>query len=708
MLLFFRIILWLLLSWLMSSCVSVGKLSDDPCKKNDSLWDLTSYSRSELSLLAKNLSSRSYPSDRSSGCHTALLGRVYEALGQLKKASDAFALASKKLPEVSVYFLLAKARIEIKRQNLDEAHRIASAVLKDSSLPTRFTLRVEQLLAEIARQKKDHVQIVATHQRLMNKGHNDHELLFNLATALAKAGEHEKASTVFKKLLIEFPHLTPKKTTDKLHSLAGHQLSPQDIEKRFDKLMEQGAYDQVVKDARTLKSASSVDAEVKEYAQTLAIKALLINRQFAKGLRESTTLMKQKNATPKALESHAFALGKLGRLMEAAKAYQKFLVSAVDPEDKAKGCFFAGFSLYEASLYSMALSTWENCHKAIRNTELYENYLWYQALSYLLSGNYTKSHALLGDLQNRYKKSDEREKYGYFLGYTLHRLDQIKEGDALMVKSVNKSQPTYYSLLAKKTLGLANFRGLALPSDALQKRALLEKDQDCQNASMLYHLGFADDARDLVFLSKASAQNKLGLLQQMGFYHDAWQRAHQLKIGAILQKERLTDNIGLRASYPSPHRATIDQVAKKYLIDPSLLYAIMQIESGFLTTAQSTRGALGLMQMMPEMAQDLSSHIKTSEFSPKDLTKPEVAIELAALLLAILKRQFNDTYLVVAAYNAGPHHVQKWRDRFGHLPWELFVERIPFKETRNYTKKVLAAKSLYEAMDGQDLRLTLH
>ena len=78
-----------------------------------------------------------------------------------------------------------------------------------------------------------------------------------------------------------------------------------------------------------------------------------------------------------------------------------------------------------------------------------------------------------------------------------------------------------------------------------------------------------------------------------------------------------------------------------------------------------------------------------------------------AMLVAILKRQFSYTHLVLAAYNAGSHQVQKWINLFGHLPTDLFIERIPFKQTREYVKKGMVGESIYSSLEGKPLAINL-
>jgi soluble lytic murein transglycosylase len=113
------------------------------------------------------------------------------------------------------------------------------------------------------------------------------------------------------------------------------------------------------------------------------------------------------------------------------------------------------------------------------------------------------------------------------------------------------------------------------------------------------------------------------------------------------------------------------------------------------------------MQMMPFVAYDLAPQLELKNFSKEHLKEPNIALKLGALHLTTLRRQFGDFYLVLAAYNAGPHMVQKWLSHFGHVETALFVERIPYKQTRDYVKKVLTLESLYSALDGNPLKLML-
>lgn len=127
-----------------------------------------------------------------------------------------------------------------------------------------------------------------------------------------------------------------------------------------------------------------------------------------------------------------------------------------------------------------------------------------------------------------------------------------------------------------------------------------------------------------------------------------------------------------------------------------LVYAIMRQESAFKTTAVSRVGARGLMQLMPYTAKAIAGEIKL-ELNPSEVKRPDVNIKLGAYYLAKLLKTFDGSLpLAVAAYNAGPGAVRSWLLHNKGLEADLWVARIPYRETRHYVRRVLANLSRYQ------------
>ena len=695
---------------LASLSLGVGKANDrgDPCAGINHLGDLKTLSDQKLKELAADFKQQSYDSPKKEGCRDAILGRINVARGLSSEASRYFSRAAQSLPELSDYFLLAKANAELRNQDFMQAKNIASALLDAQSalLSAQFKVRLNQVLAEIAFKQKDHLQIIKTHQELLNRGlSNEKALLFNLALSLKTMNRFEEADETLKRLLIHFPSSDEAELSEGLKGLSTLHLSLLENEKRFDKLIENLGFDRIVSDVDVLLSQknSSFKPDEKSRLESYAIKSLVLNNRFEKGLSRAERRAKGKNPTSKDLENYAWSLAKVDHFIEASSYYARFSKMAKDPEDQARGCFFSGFSLYEARYYSMAQFAWQRCRGQVEKSSYYENYLWYGALCALLKSEPQKAHPLLTELMRKYKKSTDLEKYKYFTGYSLQRMHKKSEGDAIY--SSLAKVPTYYGMLARRSLGLNAPRGKALAADALSRAAFPCQNVVCENTLLLHNLGFPDEARDYILKNKIAPLEKLALLQHTGNYHEVWRKSYLLKPSLTIRGDVLITSASMRASHPTPYPSIIDEMSKKYNVQKSLIYAIMGVESGYLSDATSYRGAKGLMQMMPFVAQDLANRLDLKNFSSAQLNEPRVAIELGALLLATLKRQFDKMPLVIAAYNAGPHHVQKWVNSFGHFPVDLFVEHVPFSQTRAYIKEVLPRLAINNALAGEPLML---
>jgi soluble lytic murein transglycosylase len=121
----------------------------------------------------------------------------------------------------------------------------------------------------------------------------------------------------------------------------------------------------------------------------------------------------------------------------------------------------------------------------------------------------------------------------------------------------------------------------------------------------------------------------------------------------------------------------------------------------FNPVAVSPAGAIGLMQVMPATGADLARRAGISPFDSSMLRDPELNVRLGTLFLRdMLARYDNDPVLALAAYNAGPTRATRWRNLPEFRDREVFVERIPFAETRHYAKVVQANAEIYRALYG--------
>ena len=146
--------------------------------------------------------------------------------------------------------------------------------------------------------------------------------------------------------------------------------------------------------------------------------------------------------------------------------------------------------------------------------------------------------------------------------------------------------------------------------------------------------------------------------------------------------------------FPIAYADTFITHARRANIPVQWSLAIARQESSFMTDAKSSSGALGVMQLMPATAKQVAAKIGVSYASNRSLTNPDLNIRLGTNYLGQMLRKFNNNRILAsAAYNAGPGRVNQWLNP--KVPFDVWIEIIPFTETRNYVQNVLMFSSIY-------------
>ena len=138
--------------------------------------------------------------------------------------------------------------------------------------------------------------------------------------------------------------------------------------------------------------------------------------------------------------------------------------------------------------------------------------------------------------------------------------------------------------------------------------------------------------------------------------------------------------------YPVRYKSEITRACAEYELDESLVYAVIGCESGFDKSARSSRGAVGLMQLMPQTA-EWCAKMAREEFSAEKLTEPGYNVSLGCRYLKYLIDKFKSEKWAVAAFNAGEGNVKNWLDT---------DKKIRFPETEAYVNNVFAARRIYK------------
>jgi len=185
------------------------------------------------------------------------------------------------------------------------------------------------------------------------------------------------------------------------------------------------------------------------------------------------------------------------------------------------------------------------------------------------------------------------------------------------------------------------------------------------------------------------------LASEWGWHHHAIMAA---------ARSNIRDNLKLR--FPTAHQNTVSSYAIKNGITNDWIFSLIRQESAFSQQAKSPVGALGMMQLMPATAKQVSKSIGVRYRGKHSLLLPEKNIQLGTTYMKQLQKRFQgNTILATAAYNAGPYRVKRWQPKNTPMAGDIWIETIPYKETRNYVKNVMTYQAIYRSHLGQEIKL---
>jgi soluble lytic murein transglycosylase len=234
-------------------------------------------------------------------------------------------------------------------------------------------------------------------------------------------------------------------------------------------------------------------------------------------------------------------------------------------------------------------------------------------------------------------------------------------------------------------------------SESVDEDAFLADNPHMLRARELYFLDRLIDARREWF--QALRYLNQDQIKQAATLASKWQW-HDSAIRTVAKTEHRSDYL-LR--FPMPYKQQVLQQAEARKLDPSLIYGVMRRESLFDPLARSSVGALGLMQLMPSTARSVARSLGMKKPRQADILSVENNIRFGTHYLRTVMNRFdNNVALAAAAYNAGPSNVKRWLPRDATMSADLWVETVPYTETRNYVQAVLAYATVFDRSLGKN------
>ena len=286
------------------------------------------------------------------------------------------------------------------------------------------------------------------------------------------------------------------------------------------------------------------------------------------------------------------------------------------------------------------------------------------------------------------------ERWRYWRGRILEALGRLDEARSVYLMNVN--QRSFYGFLSADRAGLPyrfTNQPLSFSSDELDR--LLTVDAVLRARELFFLNQIVDARREWHYAMQQMNQGQLLKAAQLA-HQWGW---HDRAIVTFGQAKYWDD---LERRFPLAHHDLVLKHAKRNKINPAWAFAVIRQESAFTKDARSHAGALGLMQLLPRTARQLARSLRIRMRGRSDILNVRTNVQLGVGYLKKIRDKFKgNTVLATAAYNAGHWRVRKWLPESSQIAADVWVETVPFSETKNYLKRVLTYTVIYEERLGK-------
>jgi len=623
------------------------------------------------------------------GAH-ADAGRIVAARAALARASAA--------PSLAGYAELVRVRLLMKEGSAGEAYRVATRALEDSgSDALRAALGVLRGEALAMGGDESGAELAWTGV-LGTPGAEDeavrHSIELNIVAARQRTGSLDAA--VDPRVLLD---RSPQETTIASLQLPDGLRSAGSLLDAAGASLESGRperavtlFDQAI--------SGELDGDAARRAKLGRAHALFRSRRYESAEKAFRELLPEVEAR----FWRARSLARLGRVEESLVEFER--VSQGTDEELASWALYLSGTLYEdRGELPLAIGSFKRAARYERFPERARKALWREGWAQYRSGLFGEARSSFDALATRQRDPLVQLRPRYWSARAA--VDGGAEGEGRKtLEEIARGFPlTYYGWRAQQQLALEG-EDLVRSSRGLSEGTRRVEDESIERVALLIEAGLDDLARDELRFAARRARGFVDrthvgiLLARVGDYH----RANRLVVTAYADSLARGLQPGRESlwwlSWPPAYRDLIaEAVPQGAPIDRELVWAIMREESHYRVDARSSVGALGLLQLMPTTAAQLAREQGLAAFQSEHLFDPGTNIRLGAAYLVQLGRRFDGRMsAAIGSYNAGPRKVSDWlRGDGGALEDDVWVESIPYDQTRSYVKRVLRSLHVYKS-----------
>ncbi len=360
-------------------------------------------------------------------------------------------------------------------------------------------------------------------------------------------------------------------------------------------------------------------------------------------------------------------------ISNAIKTYRKLVARYKNSKFREEAYFRIGLDYYRLKKYETARESWEEALQSVRSKSQHSRILYWIGKCYEKEQNYQQLGEIYIELAKRPIDSFYNLKAFYLTsnGENVHRT----------VKKI------FWQIHHK------NYSFLPRYLDDFQRPILIKEILGSEWSN--YEIENLEVERD-----NWKKRFALGeLYERMKNYGKAY-RVFRSIFNTHFYDANLPDMVAVfKKLYPFYFSNHVDTLGNKYAVPPALILSVIKKESAFEPHIISYANAHGLMQLLPGTASQLAPLLKMRFTSTKQLFDPEINSKMGTYYLSRLLNRFHGNYIMaLAAYNAGPHRVERWKENYSTEDDDLFMENLEFEQTRVYVRTCMKYFWVYRAI----------
>ncbi|MEE2659719.1 MAG: transglycosylase SLT domain-containing protein [Candidatus Latescibacterota bacterium] len=533
-------------------------------------------------------------------------------------------------------------------------------------------------------------------------------LLFRIAEAEQHSGKTMAARVTRHRLMEDYPaHRLALDAAQmyRVHSAAGRHV-------RAGVFYQHGDYKRAISELRTFLRQHPGHEATADARNTLG-RAYAKAGQYGQARRTFESLY-EGHGHPSALFWLASLDVRDDRDLEAIDTYARFVRTYPRHSLADDALWSAAKAAERKDHFNRAAELYERLVSNYPGSNFAEDSAWSVGFTRYCQRDYDAALEIFRDVSRRAEQPHIVDQALFWAGKTARRLGLSDEARLLFIEAATGFPRSYY---ASRAVSLGYGSPLLPPRQQLraQPTSALKRAESVQMAGLEFmQRAFALDDLGMTWAAegelrraeRTNRQHISGLKLVRDGYEELGLHNRALRLSTrIATTNEVTEEVA--RLYPDYYWEEVERAAEQSDLDPHLILSVIRQESYFNEDAVSRAGAVGLMQIMPRTGRKLARSIGVSDYHRRLLFDPRVSIQLGSRFLGDQVNSFRNGptrqvgfELGLAAYNAGPHVAKQWAERFSFDDVDAFVERIPYRETRLYVKKVLKNYAIYKSLSS--------